>query len=163
MIARLIAVALLLALAGASRAEDGKRPTVDFPTGYRQWTHVKSMLIHSDKHPLFAQFGGMHHVYVNPQGLGAMTKGGKFPDGTVLVFDLLAAKEENGAYVEGERKLLAVMQKNRTQWKTTGGWGFEAFKGDSRTERIAADPMGQCFGCHQQQKDNDFTFSGYRP
>jgi hypothetical protein len=92
-----------------------------------------------------------------------MTKGGTFPDGTVVVFDLLEAKEDNGAYVEGSRKLLAVMRKDRGQFKRTGGWGYEAFKGDSRSERLVNDPVQQCFGCHQKQKDNDFLFSGYRP
>jgi hypothetical protein len=65
--------------------------------------------------------------------------------------------------VSGDRKLVAVMEKNRTRFKTTGGWGFEAFKGDSRTERTVTDANAQCFSCHQQQKDNDFVFSGYRP
>lgn len=157
-----LAAAILLLLAGAARAE-GPKGAIDYPTGYRQWTFVKSMVIYSDKNPLFEQFGGFHHIYVNSDGWRAMTKGGTFPDGTVLVFDLLEAKEENGAYAEGDRKLVAVMTKNRTQFKNTGGWGFEAFKGDSRTERLVTDPMQQCFSCHQKQKDNDFLFSGYRP
>ena len=55
------------------------------------------------------------------------------------------------------------MAKDRVRYKPTGGWGFEAFKGDSRTERTVTDAAGQCFGCHQQQKANDFVFSGFRP
>jgi len=136
---------------------------VEYPAGFRQWAHVKSMVIYSDKHPLFGQFGGFHSVYVNPKGLPAMTKGGSFPDGSVLIFDLLEAREEKGAYVEGSRKLIGVMVKDRQRYKLTGGWGFEAFKGDSRTERTVTDAAGQCFGCHQQQKANDFVFSGFRP
>jgi len=136
---------------------------LEYPAGFRQWAHVKSMVIYSDKHPLFAQFGGFHSVYVNPKGLPAMTKGGSFPDGSVLVFDLLEAREENGAYVEGSRKLVGVMLKDRQRYKLTGGWGFEAFKGDSRTERTVTDAVAQCFGCHQQQKANDFVFSALRP
>ena len=158
---RLVAIFVLM-FAGAARGED-KPSSIAYPTGYRQWTHVKSMVIDSEKHPLFAQFGGIHHVYVNADGARAMTKGGTFPDGTVVVFDLLEAKEADGAYVEGSRKLLAVMEKNRTKFKTTGGWGFEAFKDDSRTERLVTDGGKECFACHQKQKDNDFLFSGYRP
>jgi Cytochrome P460 len=160
---RLAAAAVLLLLAGAARAEGPKAAAIDYPAGYRQWPLVKSMVIFSDKNPLFEQFGGFHNIYVNSEGWRALTKGGTFPDGAVLVFDLLQAKEEDGAYAEGERKLVAVMVKNRTQFKNTGGWGFEAFKGDSRTERMVTDPMKQCFSCHQKQKDNDFLFSGYRP
>jgi hypothetical protein len=152
----------LLALVAAGTAgADSSQPA--FPSGYRQWPHVKSMVIYSDKHPLFEQFGGIHHVYVNQTGFTAMTKGGSFPDGSVLVFDLLTAKDENGAWVEGDRKLVAVMVKDRNKYKPTGGWGFEAFKGDSRTERLVNDAQAQCFGCHQQQRANDFVYSGFRP
>src|SRR5262249_13868792 len=72
-------------------------PSVDYPAGYRKWAHVKSMAIVSDKNPLYASFGGIHHVYANPEALVAFVKGGTFPDGSVIVFDLLEAKDENGA------------------------------------------------------------------
>ena len=159
MIARLAPVLLALSLSAAAHAQS--KP-VDYPTGYRQWAHVKSMVITSDKHPLFASFGGMHHIYANAEAMRAYVKGGKFPDGSVIVFDLLDAKDDNGAWVAGERKFIGVMVKNRARYKDTGGWGFEGFKGDSKTDRMVTDANGQCFGCHQQQKDNDFVFSGYR-
>ena len=160
---RLVPLCLALALLGPAHPASPEQSSVAYPTGYRKWPLVKSMVIYSDKHPLFGQFGGLHHVYANGEALRALTKGGTFPDGSVLVFDLLEARDENGAYVEGERKLVAVMVKDRARFKATGGWGFEGFKGDSQTERVVTDAATQCFGCHQQQKDNDFTFSGYRP
>jgi cytochrome P460 len=154
---------LLLAFAlGVPRAF-AEPPKIDYPAGYRQWPYVKSMVIYSDKNPLFADFGGMHNVYANAEAMRALTKGGTFPDGSVLVFDLLEAKDESGAYVAGDRKLVAVMQKDRARFKATGGWGFEGFKGDSRSDRIVKDASAECFSCHQKQKDNDFVFSGYRP
>ena len=33
---------------------------VPYPTGYRDWHHVKSMVIEQG-HPLYAAFGGIHH------------------------------------------------------------------------------------------------------
>jgi hypothetical protein len=153
---------LLLALTIAPVVHAAE-PAVDYPKGYRRWAHVKSMVIYSDKHPLFASFGGMHHIYANADAMRAYTKGGKFPDGSVIVFDLLDAKDDGGAWVAGDRKLVGVMVKNRTRYKTTGGWGFESFKDDSQTDRMVTDANAQCFGCHSKQKDNDFVFSGYRP
>jgi hypothetical protein len=157
----------VLGLAGlvASAAGNGARadsPAVKYPAGYREWTHVKSMAIVSDKHPLFNTFGGIHHVYVNKTGLQATKSHGAFPNGSVLVFDLLQAAETDGAYVEGQRKLVAVMLKDSTRFKDTGGWGFEGFKGDSGTERVVTDPTGQCFHCHAAQKDHDYVFSEFR-
>jgi hypothetical protein len=160
---RVAPLCLALALVGAAYAASPEKSSVAYPTGFRKWPFVKSMVIYSDKHPLFAQFGGLHHVYANAEAMRALVKGGTFPDGSVLVFDLLEAKDENGAYVEGRRKLLGVMEKDRARFKATGGWGFEAFKGDSQTERLVTDATAQCFGCHQRQKDNDFAFSGYQP
>jgi len=160
---RLVPLCLALVLIGLAHAASPEASSVAYPAGYRKWPLVKSMVIYSDKHPLFGQFGGLHHVYANAEALRALTKGGTFPDGSVLVFDLLEAKDENGAYVEGARKLVAVMTKDRARFKATGGWGFEAFKGDSETERLVKDPAKECFTCHQQQKDNDFAFSGYKP
>ena len=160
---RLIPLCLALGLIGAAYAASPEKSSVAYPTGYRKWALVKSMVIYSDKHPLFAEFGGLHHVYANAEAMRALVKGGTFPDGSVLVLDLHEAKDENGAWVEGSRKLVGVMEKDRARFKATGGWGFEAFKGGSQTERTVTDASAQCFACHQKQKDNDFVFSGYLP
>ena len=160
---RLMSLCLALALVGSASAASPGKSSVAYPTGYRKWALVKSMVIYSDKHPLYAQFGGLHHVYANTDAMRALVKGGTFPDGSVLVFDLHEAKDENGAWVEGGRKLVGVMEKDRAGFKATGGWGFEVFKGDRQTQRTVTDAAAQCFACHQQQKDNDFVFSGYLP
>jgi len=152
-------LALALAVAATARADQ----EVSYPDGYRQWTHVKSMLIHDPKHPLFGAFGGIHHVYVNPAGRTAMEEGRAFPDGTVLVFDLLEAKEDGGAWIEGRRKVLAVMRKDAARFAATGGWGFEGFKEGARAERVVTDARGQCFGCHQSAAKTDHVFTRWRP
>ena len=140
----------------------GDPPTVPYPEGYRDWTHVKSMVIH-DGHPLGAAFGGIHHIYANQKALGSYRRGGPFPDGSVIVFDLLDAKDSGGAMVEGSRKVVGVMTKDARKWTDTGGWGFEGFKGDSKTDRaVGANAATACFGCHAPQKADDYTFSRWR-
>lgn len=139
----------------------GKEGPVPYPEGYRSWTHVKSMAITSAEHPLFESFGGIHHVYVNAVGERAAREGQPYPDGSVLVFDLLAAEQGSGAYTEGTRRFVGVMRRDRKAYASTGGWGFEAFKGDSR-ERIVTDGKGQCFACHQGQESSDYVFSTWR-
>ena len=49
----------------------------------------------------------------------------------------------------------------KKKFSSTGGWGFEAFKGDT-TERVVKDPKADCFTCHETEKQTDFVFSGYR-
>lgn len=143
---------------GSSTGQAGS--AVLYPEGYRQWTHVKSMVIEKG-HPLYESFGGIHHIYANKKALNALMRGKPFPDGAVLIFDLLEAKREDNAIVEGSRKVLGVMQKDSKKFKDTGGWGFEGFKGDTK-ERVVTDPKKACFGCHEPQKQRDYVFSSYR-
>jgi hypothetical protein len=151
-------VSLLLAGVGVASSQDGAK--VKYPEGYRSWAHVKSMLIEQG-HPLYEAFGGIHHIYANEKALKALRAGkGQYPAGAVFVFDLLEATEQDNAIVEGPRKVVGVMQKDAKRFASTGGWGFEGFKGDTR-ERAVAD-MRSCFECHEPQKDRGFVFSEWR-
>jgi len=134
---------------------------VPYPENYRAWTHVKTLIL-MPGHPLYNDFGGIHHVYANDKALKTLRSGASvFPDGSVLVFDLMEAVERDNAISEGKRKVLAVMWKDAKKYKTTGGWGFEAFKGDTR-ERLVKDPVKECFTCHTGQKHRDYVFSEFR-
>lgn len=134
---------------------------VPYPEGYRNWHHVKSMVIH-DGHPLYVSFGGIHHLYANPPAVRGY-KTGVFPDGATIVFDLLEAKSGDNAVVEGGRKIVGVMYKNSKRYASTGGWGFEGFKGNSKTERaVGYNAATACYQCHTQRKDQGFVFSNAR-
>jgi hypothetical protein len=154
----------VLGLTGAAAwsAAAKESASVPFPKGWRSWAHVKSMAITSDQHPLFNAFGGVHHIYVNATGLKASKSGGPYPDGSVLVFDLLEWTESGGAYTEGARKLIGVMHKDSKKFAATGGWGFEGFKAGDPKERLVTDATNQCYNCHTAQKEHDFVFSRYR-
>lgn len=152
---------LALVAAGVGIAVAATDSVVPYPSGYREWTHVKSMVI-EDGHPLSASFGGIHHLYANEKALDGY-RTGKFPDGAVIAFDLLEAARADQAITEGKRKVLGVMQKDAKRFASTGGWGFEAFAGDSKSERVVRDQaQTACFGCHTAQKSKDFVFSSYR-
>jgi hypothetical protein len=159
---RTLLLASAVASATALAADPAKGPApVPYPEGYRSWQHVKSMIINPG-HPLYDAFGGIHHIYAN----AAAVKGyatGKFEDGAVIIFDLLDAKTEGNAVVEGNRKVLGVMHRDSAKYKATGGWGYEGFKGDSKTERaVGANAEKACYDCHTQKKDSAFVFSTMR-
>lgn len=152
----LAAIALLALAVPAVHAQD-----VPYPKGYRDWYHVKTMVINPG-HPLYDAFGGMHHLYANKAALKGYASG-KFPDGAIIVFDLLEAKSADNAVTEGPRKVVGVMQKDAKKFAATGGWGFEGFKGDSQTERaVGANAATACFACHAPQKSHDYVFSTTR-
>jgi hypothetical protein len=130
----LVALLLLVASAGALILGAEKAPKPDpnlqLPE-YRSWPHVKSMVIFDEKHPLFASFGGLHHVYANDKAFPSTGTLKAFPDGSVLVFVLFELAEKDGAYATGAKKLTAVMEK-AGKYKDTGGWGFQAWGADGK-------------------------------
>ena len=147
-------IVIALAVPAALFAED--KPNVQLPTDYRGWTHVKSMVI-LPGHPLYDVSAGIHHIYANAAALEGY-RTGSFPDGSIIGFDRMEAINAGNAISEGERKIIGVMQKDRSRFADTGGWGFEGF--------IAGDPTrtvhDTCFGCHGTQKDHDSVFSRWR-
>ncbi len=155
-IAAAATAASVLALGLAAAQSTGEVP---YPEGYRGWHHVKSMLI-EEGHPLFAAFGGIHHLYANDAALEGY-RSGRFPDGAVIVFDLLEAVADGNAVVEGERKAIGVMHRDARAYSQTGGWGFELFAGGRSGEH--AGQGAACFACHEAQAGPDFVFSEYRP
>lgn len=153
----LLAMVAISFVATASATE----PEVPYPTGYRNWNHVKSMVIEQG-HPLHESFGGIHHLYANRKAMTGYQRG-QFPDGAIIVFDLLEANRSEGAVSEGNRKVIGVMQKQSKKFASTGGWGFEGFATGKRAERIVVgNAATACFACHTSQKDHDFVFSQLR-
>jgi hypothetical protein len=155
--------AITLAVLGiaATTTALAAEPEVPYPTGYRDWHHVTSMVI-EEGHPLYGAFGGIHHIYANGKALEGY-RGKTFPDGAVIIFDLLEAVHESNAITEGARKVLGVMHKDARKYAATGGWGFEGFGGGDPRKRVVGDNAASaCFACHEPQKDQDYTFSRLR-
>lgn len=153
-----LCAATLVALAVPALAEDA---VVPYPEGYRDWHHVKSMVIEQG-HTLYEAFGGIHHVYANELAVEGY-RAGAFPDGAVIVFDLLAANRADHAVTEGERKVAGVMHKDAAKFAATGGWGFEGFAGGDPARPVVGDQAASaCFACHQPLQARDYVFSELR-
>jgi hypothetical protein len=132
---------------------------VAYPEGYRKWSHVKTAIV-GPQNPGFKFTGGFHHIYANSKAMEGYSSG-KFPEGSVLVFDVLEANETNTDFAEGKRRLIDVMVKDSVRFAATGGWGYEEFKEGKKTERVLTPAIqNTCFTCHAKQKD--FVFSDYR-
>ncbi len=155
--ASLIALGCAVVLSGPAVAAE-----VDYPAGYRTWTHVKSMVLEPG-HPLYESFGGLHHIYANAKAMRGY-RGGSFPDGSVIVFDLLDVQRGGNALSEGARKVVGVMQRDRRRFKDTGGWGFEGFaRGDPRQRVVGDQARSACFNCHAEQASaSQYVFSSWR-
>ena len=157
-VAQVGARALLVAV-GVAFAGDAGAP-VPFPAEYRKWAVVRSLVL-GPEHKSFATNGGFHHYYANEKAVEGF-RTGHFPDGSVVVDERLDVHQEAGATFEGARKSVAVMAKEATRYPSTGGWGFDRFAGEDRTEGASGSVREACFSCHSKRKERDFVFSEFR-
>jgi len=159
---RLFLITVAFAAVAALQAED--QAAVPYPSGFRGWQHVKSIVIGPES-PSFANRGGIHHYYANDKAMEGY-RTGKFRDGSVIVDEGVSTKDgegpAKGILLEGERRRVEVMVKNDQLYKETGGWGFEAFAGDGQTGKLQADGRAQCHSCHAKAKERDYVFSSVR-
>lgn len=154
-VATFVSISLFWTIADAERKRG-----VDYPSGYRTWQHVKSMVIQPG-HALEDPFGGIHHVYANDKAMSGLNAN-EYPDGAVFVFDLLDYEDSDKLIVETKRKRLDVMQRDSQRFADTGGWGYTTFVADSSTERLQQDVVAACYGCHIGAKESAYVFSQYR-
>jgi len=132
-----------------------------FPTEFRKWAHVKSVLV-GPQSAAFATEGGIHHIYANEKALEGY-KTGKFPDGSVIVYDLLETKEADGNTIEGSTRRIDVMVKQSDLYRATGGWEYMSFPGGNAAgARLSAERQASCAACHANRKDHDSVFSEFR-
>ena len=153
-----VAIVIVAGSLGAWAALD---EPATFPAEFRKWAHVKSVLV-GPQSAAFATEGGIHHIYANDQALqGYQT--GRFPDGAVIVYDLLETREIAGNTVEGPTRRVDVMLKQSERRPTTGGWEFMSFKGNDQAHgTLSAERQATCSACHSRRKDNDYVFSEFR-
>jgi hypothetical protein len=133
--------------------------TVGYPEGYRHWTHVKTYVV-KPKNPAFSAIGGFNHVYANDKAMIGY-KTGNFPNGSIIVSDVIEALDDSLNTREGTRSNLSVMVKDTIHIQDPGGWRFETFEKDSKTTKLLTSTTRlKCNNCHK--RNQDMVFSDYR-
>jgi hypothetical protein len=128
-----------------------------YPDNFRRWVHVGAgVILPGSTLPESEQ--GMHHIFANQKAIDGYASG-DFADGAVIVYELREAQQKNGIIFEGERRRVDVMIKNASLYQSTGGWRFERFLGNGRSEDAVRDAGTSCFGCHSNAKAHGFVFS----
>jgi hypothetical protein len=91
-------------------------------------------------------------VYVNDDGKRAITSGGQFPVGSIIV------REKPAQNLNGKPELLAVMIKRERGFNPAGGdWLFVTVNGEM-TGLKSRQKAGSCLGCHSTQRKTDFVY-----
>lgn len=137
-----------------------KREPVDFPEGFRQWTHIKSHVV-GPNNPAAPKYSGFTSYYANDKAMqGYRTN--VWPDGAIIVVDVLESIEKSGDYAMSKRKFIDVMVKDSKKYAATGGWGFEEFwEGDKTKAMIKEEAAAKCFNCHKSRAGERIVFTKY--
>ena len=165
------------AAAAPATVGESQLPSIQFnndgklvrPTGYRKWTYVGTPLTPNDMNGGTAPFPEFHSVYMNPEAYTHYEKTGEFPDGTVLIKELVSvgSKEATSGkgYFMGDFIGLEVSLKDKTRFKDEpGNWAYFSFghkyplKTDARVQ-----PAASCNDCHAGDADDDWVFTQYYP
>jgi hypothetical protein len=113
------------------------------PDGYRHWTLV-SGAVAAD-----AATGGLasgDHVYINPSSYQEYAKTGRFPEGTVLVWEPAAPEQavsRGGPHATSSTLLVSLKDSTRFE----GGWGFFDFSGTGGAPPPKARALPGSRGC----------------
>lgn len=144
---------------GAARfAADG---TMMLPTGYRTWMFIGAPLTPNALNGGKAGFPEYHNVYVRPADFAAYQRTGSFPEGTVIVKELVllrpgthpdgsADTPAGRGFSQGAFNGMDVTVKDSKRFAATNGWGFFNFGHHALPYNATAAPAprSECAYCH---------------
>ena len=116
-----------------------------------------------------APFPEFHSVYMNPEAFTHYEKTGKFPEGTVLVKELISVGEKEATsgngYFMGEFIGLEVSMKDKARFKDEpGNWAYFSFGHKyPLKDKAKAQATASCNDCHDGDADDDWVFTQYYP
>ncbi|NJO31897.1 MAG: cytochrome P460 family protein [Rhodospirillales bacterium] len=171
------AAAGLAAIAGAQDGTDGhppdteaeivlRVPSVDYR---KEWVQLGVFSVLADEPADGAK--EIHAVYTARQNVDAYQRSGRFPDGTILVKDVFAARTEAlttgiasyaGALVGRFIMVKDAARKLGTSPRFGDGWGWAFYEGAETARTITTDYKTDCLGCHEPARAQDLIFrQGY--
>ena len=163
----LIAGVFVIAAVAVSQTSSRRGPvfTKDgdlvLPTGFREWIFMGGPITPNSLNGGEAPFPEFHDVYIERENLLYYQQHGNFPEGTVLVKELVLA--QNGKYPDGSLNSasgrgyfpsalhgLDVMVKDSKRFASTNKWGFFTFGHEAPPYKPSAKVMSsaQCASCH---------------
>ncbi len=149
-----VLVFLLLVTTPGFNSVTLKENDVAYPEGYRHWTHVKSGFLGPD-HPN-VNYRGFNHIYANVVALRGY-ESGTFPEGSIIVADIIEAVAGGNHFSESKRNHMDVMEKDSVRFRSTGGWGYGQFESNNTPRMLTVEQKKTCYNCHLKQEDHVFS------
>lgn len=139
--------------------------TISLPLDFRSWPHLGTWSIAGDDEAGGA--AGFHVVYTQPASIETFRRTGEFPDGAVLVKELI--ETETGDLTTGRVSWAKevtgwfVMVKDRKgrfagDGRWGDGWGWALFNANQPANSVTEDYKTECLDCHIPARNDDWVY-----
>ena len=138
------------------------------PADHHEWIFVGAPVTPNDMNDGKAAFPEFHNVYIDPASFASYKKSGKFPEGTVVLKELVSvgSKEmpSGKGYFQGDFVSLEAMVKDTKRFQEEpGGWAFFRFgEAPNYTPAGARMKTADCNQCHAAATE-DYMFTATYP
>ena len=151
---------------------------ISVPSNYREWAFLGTWSIAKEDVKMSADASGhgaagLHNVYTQPSTIEAYRETGNFPDGAVLVKELLTTKTERmttgqvswGNEIEGWFVMVKDSKNSYPDNPLWGnGWGWSLFNANDPLKTVSTNFRIDCLGCHIPAQSTDWVYvKGYPP
>ena len=137
--------------------------------GYREWVYVGTPLTPNSLNPPEANFPEFHNVYIHPADFAHWKETGEFPDGTVIVKELILVGDtvavSGKGYFMGEFTGFETTVKDSARFPDEpANWAYFTYGHTYPLAETAAPlPTGACNACHEASAADDWVFTQYYP
>jgi len=137
---------------------------------WRTWMYIGTPITPNSLNPPEAPFPEFHNVYIDPISFEHFSKTGEFPDGTLLIKELVsvgATKAASGnGYFQGDFIGLEAAYKDSKRYPNEpGNWAYFTFSHEAPPypSTAALQPAASCNSCHEVNAADDWVFTQYYP
>jgi hypothetical protein len=137
---------------------------------WRTWMYIGTPITPNSLNPPEAPFPEFHNVYIDPVSFEHFSKTGEFPDGTLLIKELVsvgATKAASGnGYFQGDFIGLEAAYKDSKRYPNEpGNWAYFTFSHEAPPYPNVAtlQPAAACNSCHEANAADDWVFTQYYP
>lgn len=140
------------------------------PEGYREWVFIGATLGMSYREGEAAAAPGpqeFHNLYIAPAAYREYKKGGKFPEGTMLVMEKMTAASQVSINQRGhfQDKALGIEVALKDSSQYDESWAYFNFirPDGSAAPSMKAFKKESCWACHNEHAATDNVFTQFYP
>lgn len=138
------------------------------PEDYREWVFTGSSLGLNHRENLSEpdHMEDFYHVtYIHPEAYKEFSQTGKFPEGTVMVLEILSQEKKKKPGLQGSygKDYVAIEASVKDSKCFKDGWAYFAFNDDDGKllDKAKAFASQSCFACHDKKAETDHVFTQF--